>query len=87
MTILTSSHVDKPVCAVDEPACHREADVIGSGWKWDATSTVGRAPGLTSTLGGRCLEQPSDEDDDPEMRAWAQMARKASTKWAKENPY
>jgi hypothetical protein len=35
----------------------------------------------------RVRDSDTDEDDDPEMRAWAQMAREASTKWAKENPY
>jgi hypothetical protein len=80
MTTLTSSHLDESVGP-------RRADEVASGWKWDPSSTVVRGPQPTSTLGGRCLEQPSDEDDDPEMRAWAQMAREASTKWAKENPY
>ena len=41
----------------------------------------------TSTVGGDYALPSEAEDDDAELRAWAELARRARERWAKENPY
>ncbi len=41
----------------------------------------------TSTVGGDYRPQRIADDDDEEARWWAELARRARERWAKENPF
>ena len=41
----------------------------------------------TATVGGDYALSPIAEDDDRELRSWAELARRSLARWAKENPY
>ena len=52
------------------------------------TSTVGGYERkLTSTLGGDYALPSLAEEDDTEVKAWADLARRSRERWARENPY
>jgi len=41
----------------------------------------------TATVGGDYALPPIAEDDDRELRSWAELARRTRERWAKENPF
>ena len=75
MTIATSTHLIETLSSLD----------IHLRTIWRSLGEREREP--TSTVGGDYALASLAEEDDREVKVWADLARRSRERWARENPY
>ncbi len=87
---MTTASTRSSILAIDSlPDAFAGIRVAATSWESvpGDSSTLGREPDASSTLANELFGPTEAESEDEEMRAFAQLARKARHRASKENPF